>query len=123
MLKRIWDAIRGVGPGISIVEIDSRLNLIRGDDDSIASLAQHPGFVALTNRFQMQKAFLEAKLKRERQKRTEDYFNLQNGIEWADFYNAQVDKAVMKKKEVQAVLPKPNERAEFERVFAQFTGV
>lgn len=123
MWVKLWNWIRGVRPGVLVVEIDTKINLIKGDDESIVTLANHPGFVALTNRFQLQKSFLEAKLKRERQHSIEDYFNLQNGIEWANFYNSEVDKAVLKKKEVQKVIPHLDERAEFEKVFAQFTGV
>lgn len=123
MVKRIWDLIRGVRPGVYVVQVDPKISQNRGDDESIAALAYHPGFVALTNRFHLQKAMLEARLRKDHMERVEEYYNLQNGIDWANFYSAQVDAAVFKKKEVAAVLPHFDDRAEFDRVFAQFTGV
>lgn len=111
-------------PEILVVEVEkeSRRNPSVEDEESIRSLKNHPGFVALSARLRLQAAALDAKL-HQPQKSVIAYRSLQNGIEWCNWLTAQVDRAVAKHKEAVAVKPLPTEQQMFEQVFARYEGV
>jgi hypothetical protein len=109
---------------VLIVELDkdSRHNPSVEDEESIRSLKNHPGFVALSNRLRLQAAALDAKL-HQRQDSLRDLDRLQAGIEWCNWLETQVDKAISKHKEAVAVKPLPTEQAMFDQVIRRYQGV
>lgn len=124
IVTRVIDAIfGGVRSGVLVVELPQRFDPRLEDEESIRLLVHHPGFVALTNRFKLQSAVLKAQLETRKHKDLYEVYNLQNGIQWLNYLNAEVNRAVQKREEAKAVAPRGDERAEFEKVFALIEGV
>lgn len=125
MLTRVIDAIFARPEPLlttPVIEIKEGYVPHKDDEESIRSLATHPGFVALCHRFDLQRAALRARLEVS-QDSIRDIDSLQEGIRWIGFHKSQVDKAVFKKQEAKAVAAKPYEQVEFEKVIAFYEGV
>lgn len=123
IVTRVIDAIFGRGESGFTIQLAERLEVHPEDEESIRLLAHHPGFVALTNRLKIQRAALKAKLETQCHTDLREVDSLQNGIKWTGWLNAEVDKAVAKRKEAEAVAPHADEMAQFKQVFALLQGV
>lgn len=94
----------------------------KDDDESIKTLAHHPGFIALHNRLRIQNALLKTKLETERNSHEDDNF-LKSGIFWSKYYFQEVNRLV-NKKDVPRAQAAPNDvLAEFEKMHAQLERV
>lgn len=125
LMRSVWKAlVKFLRPEakIYIIETSKTRVPVVEDEESIRSLATHPGFVQLVNRFKLQQIALENQV-RMKQNDIRDYDRIQLGLEWAGFYERQVNASVFKKKEAQAVQVQPTELIEFKRVYAQLEGV
>ena len=67
----------------------------RGDDAAIATLRDHPGFVALMNRLNLKKAYLKAQLET-RHESLRDVDILVTGIAWIRYLEFEISAAVGK---------------------------
>lgn len=106
-----------------VIEVKDRSNPLREDEESIQALANHPGFLALTQRLQLQRSALRTLLETKKHTDIRSVDDIQAGLKWLDYLSAEVDKTVFKKAEAKAVAVRPTERVQFEKVFAQIEGV
>jgi hypothetical protein len=70
---------------------------IRGDEAAIATLRDHPGFVALMNRMKLKQAFLKAQLE-QRHESLRDVDILVIGLAWSRLMEFEVNTAIGKLK-------------------------
>ena len=78
-------------------------------DETIVTLAHHPGFIRLMAKLKLQRSQLETTLKRTRQADLRDVDFLQTGIFWTEWLESQVNKEVFSKKR-----PTPQPASELE---------
>jgi len=111
-------------PEIVVVEIPNRrLDPISKEDEiAIANLKGHPGFQALCRRLRIQMAFLESQLKNKRHARIREVDNLQNGLAWLGYLEAECDRSLEKTRRPVAV-PTEDELDLFNRIYANIERV
>lgn len=93
------------------------------DEESIRSLATHPGFVALMNRLKLQRAVLQTTLDTKKHSDIRVVDDLQAGLKWLDYLQSEVNRTVNRKAEAKAVAVRPSEQQEFDKVFRLIQGV
>lgn len=76
-----------------VIEIEKGVPT-KADDASIASLKDHPGFVALVNRMKLRRAYLSAQLNNNRHESIRDVDFLQHGVHWLGYLEFEVNAAV-----------------------------
>jgi hypothetical protein len=92
-LKRTFT--KPINPRILVVEVEKGLSRSSfADEQSIASLKHHPGFVALTNKLRFKRQVLEAQLKSVRHESIRDVDNIQSRIFGLGYLESEVDSAV-----------------------------
>ena len=121
-LKKIFTRL--ITPRYLVVEIEKGIQIAAGaDNDAIALLKNHPGFLALTNRMRLKKAALKAALEQTRHDTIRDVDFLQSGLYWLGFLESEVNKAVQDLKTKSAPKLAVNEVEEFEKVRAAIESV
>ena len=104
-----------------VVEVEKPRNLgpLTGEQrEAILSLQHHPGFQYLLTKLRLQRALLEAKVLRERQKDLVDTEFLKSGIAWAGWLEDQL-RAEIRYADKPAPSPAtPVEEQEFQQVRA-----
>jgi hypothetical protein len=114
---------RPKSPRHYIVEIEKGVPT-KGDDSSIASLRDHPGFVALMNRLKLRKAYLRSQLINNRHESMRDVDILQLGSFWLGYLESEVNNAVSNlKKQVPPVVAVDAVEQEFERAQAAIESI
>lgn len=93
------------------------------DEESIRSLAVHPGFVALMNRLKLQRSVLQTALDTKKHSDIRVVDDLQAGLKWLDYLQSEVNRTVNRKAEAKAVAVRPMEQQEFDKVFRLIEGV
>jgi hypothetical protein len=93
------------------------------DEESIRSLATHPGFVALMNRLKLQRSVLQTTLDTKKHSDIRVVDDLQAGLKWLDYLQGEVNRTVSRKAEAKAVAVRPSEQQEFDKVFRLIEGV
>lgn len=121
VLRNFWNWLWG--KEVYIIEVDEKFDPRKDDEESIRALAHHPGFVALMNRLKLQRGVLKTRLENQVFDDIRQCYHLQNGLKWLDYLNSEVNKVVLKKQEAQATRARPDEQAEFNKVFALFESV
>jgi hypothetical protein len=99
-----------------LVEIDRHSDKHLGSNSDIASLANHPGMLALMARMRVQKAAVESLLKNSRHQDLSDVAKLQAGIIWLSWIEKQVNLAVGRQHQEAPREPFEQERAEFAKI-------
>lgn len=124
MLHRLYSAICSLFSEKPIViQLETQLlEISKDDDESIKTLAHHPGFIALHNRLRVQQALLKMKLETERNTHEDDNF-LKSGIFWSKYYHQEVTRLVNKKDVPRSQAAPDDIRAEFEKMHAQLERV
>lgn len=87
-----------------VVELAAERKKISADSEaSIVLLSEHPGFLALMDRLAIQKAYMESQLKKNRHEDIRQVDSLQNGIQWIEYLQDEVDKRVHKRTRAKAL--------------------
>ena len=121
-LKKIFTRL--ITPSYLVVEIEKGIQIAAGaDNDAIALLKNHPGFLALTNRMRLKKAALKAALEQTRHDTIRDVDFIQSGLYWLGFLELEVKKAVQDLQTKAAPKLAVNEVEEFEKVRAAIESV
>lgn len=110
-------------PEWNVIEVPETHVVQVEDDEAIRNLAIHPGFLALTRRFDVQKSALQSKLNKVHHKELRDVDNLQLGMFWLDYLKSEVDKLVFRKEPEKAIPAAFDIQAEFNRVLSQIETV
>lgn len=106
---------RPITPPTLVIEIEKGLPVANhGDEQAIASLQMHPGYLALINRFKLKKAFLENQLRSVRHKDIRDVDIIQSSISGFGLMEYEVNQASGNLKNKNARLATPYEINEFE---------
>ncbi len=88
-------------PRVLIVEIESpRPQNLADFDDSVKTLALHPGFQALHNDLRRHSAQLQSRLQNRLDAPIDEIRFLQSGVYWCNWLNRKVNEAVYKTKPV-----------------------
>lgn len=95
ILSWLFESTRPKIPRYFVVEVEKGVPVANSkDDEAIASLKHHPGFVALANRLRLKKAALKSQLEATRHKDIRDVDFLQSGIAWLRYVESEVDTAI-----------------------------
>lgn len=115
------DLLRRLFKPTFVIEIKAPLPTIdKGALESIKTLQHHSGFVELTNRLKIQRAFLETTLKRDP---NANLISLQQAIYWSEYWEREVDAAVNKRPAPKHIEPEFDVLAEFNKINAGIAGV
>lgn len=85
-------------------------------EESIKSLAAHPGFAALLNRLRLQRSQLESKLRTDFDAKLDNLRFLQSGIFWTGWLERQLNRQVYKAEAPRGQTPLQEEQAAFEAI-------
>lgn len=110
-------------PEWNVIEVPETFVVQVEDDEAIRSLAIHPGFLALTRRFAIQKAALQSKLVKVHHKDLRDVDNLQLGMAWCDYLKSEVDKLVYRKMPEKVVPANFDTETEFKKILTLIESV
>ena len=110
------------GPKLSVIEVERVVPLTGGEDSAIATLKYHPGFIALCNKFRLQRQALRAQLEQGRFEKLEDVYRIQLAIAGLRILESEVDRATqtISRKEVEATV---DEREAFDRILMSIEGI
>lgn len=104
-----------------VIEIKAPLpTLDKTANESIKTLQHHSGFVELTNRLKIQRAFLETTLKRDP---NANMVSLQQAIYWSEYWEREVESAVNKRPAPKYVEAEYDVMAEFQKINGAINGV
>lgn len=104
-----------------VIEVKGPLPILdKSANESIKTLQHHTGFVELTNRLKIQRAFLETTLKRDR---NADMLSLQHAIYWSEYWEREVESAVNKRPAPKHIEPDYDVMAEFQKINGAITNV
>lgn len=99
---------------VFVIEVKAPLpTLDKEAGESIKLLQHHAGFVELTNRLKIQRAYLETTLKRDP---NANLTSLQQAIYWSEYWEREVDRAVNKRATPKYVEPEYDVMAEFQKI-------
>lgn len=99
-----------------VIEIEKGVS-VKIDDAAIATLSDHPGFVALVNRMKLRKAYISSQLTNNRHESIRDVDSLQHGLHWLGYLESEVNTAIGNvKAKAPAVYASDSVAEEFERV-------
>lgn len=112
-------------PRYNLVEIDKSVLEPRGDTAAIISLKDHPGMIAILNRFRIQKAYLEKQLLNTRHKDLQDVHILQSYLLGLGFVESQIRSAIKDtaQKKVSTVVPEDEVNEQFEKISSAIEGL
>lgn len=99
-----------------ILEVDRHNDKQLGSNSDIASLANHPGMVALLARMRIQRAAIEGLLRNGKHHDLSEVTKLQAGVLWLSWMEKQVNLAVGRQQESKPRDPFEIERRELERI-------
>lgn len=108
--------------GLKVVELEKTIPIVE-DEEAIRSLNVHPGFLMLAQRMRNQKAILKGHLEQGKHESLREVDVLQAGLRWLGYLEAEVNRAVGKKREVPEVKPSPDQLDDFKKVYAQIESV
>lgn len=121
MLSLIRSLLARFKRPVFVIEVKAPLPVLdKSANESIKTLAHHNGFVELTNRLKIQRAFLETKLKRDP---SVDLVSLQQAIYWSEYWEREVETAVNKRPAPKYVEADFDVMAEFQKINGAITGV
>lgn len=104
-----------------VIEIKAPLPVLdKGALESIKTLQHHSGFVELTNRLKIQRAFLETTLKRDP---NANLVSLQQAIYWSEYWEREVEAAVNKRPAPKHIEVDFDVMAEFQKINGAINGV
>lgn len=80
-----------------VIILSERKKINPASEAAIVLLAEHSGFIALMDRFEIQKALLEADLRTKRHASIREVDALQAGIQWISYLQEEVERRVYKR--------------------------
>lgn len=99
-----------------VVEVDRHNDKQLGSNSDIASLANHPGMIALLARMRVQRAAVEGLLRNGKHRDLAEVAKLQAGVLWLSWIEKQVNLAVGRQQSETPREPFEIERRELERI-------
>lgn len=124
-MKPIWrNKPQAKNPSYTIITEEKGVPVANsGDDEVIASLLNHPGFVALCNRFKLKRQALLAQLEGTRHKEIRDVDFIQSGLYWLRFAESEVNTATRNLRIGAQRKAAPEEVIEFNKVLSAIESV
>lgn len=114
MLSLIRNFLALFKRSVYVIEIKAPLPVLDKEaGDAIKTLQHHNGFIELTNRLKIQRAYLETTLKRDP---NANMISLQQAIYWSEYWEREVDRAVNKKATPKYIEPEFDVMGEFNRI-------
>jgi hypothetical protein len=122
-IKEFFQKFSNKKPEWNVIEVPETHVVQVEDEESIRSLAIHPGFLALTRRFALQKAALQMKLNKTHHKDLREVDNLQLGMSWLDYLNGEVNKLVFRRAPEKVVPAAFDAEAQFKQILTHIESV